>query len=388
MSKTTTAAAAAKPVDYTLANPDTLTKYKVAGEISTKVLEQIKQLLVADARIIDICKKGDELLNEACGKVYKGKNVTKGVGFPTSISVNHVAAHFSPLPSDSEASKQLADGDLVKISLGAQIDGFGAILGDTIVVGSSDIVGKKADVMLAAHLASEAAIRLIKPGNKNWDVTDAVQKIAEAFGCQPCEGILSHNQERNVVDGKKEIILNPSENVKRETHSFEQGEVYGVDILVSSGDGKVKKVDSRTTIFKRAADLKYSLKMPSSRKTLSEIDKTFGAFPFTLRSLGDEKAARIGVIEPQKHGLLLAYEVFEEKPGEFVALFHTTIALGPSGTIKLAGPAPVDTEKLKSDKKLEDEELLKLITAPLKAAKLKKKKSPAAADSAEAVTEA
>lgn len=179
---------------------------------------------------------------------------------------------------------------------------------------------------MAAHLASEAAIRLVKPGNKNWDVTDAVQKIAESFGCQPCEGILSHSQERNVVDGKKEIILNPSENVKRETHSFEEGDVFGVDILISSGDGKVKKLESRTTVFKRAADLKYSLKMPTSRRALSEIDKSFGAFPFTLRSLSektDEKSARMGVIEPQKHGLLLAYDVFEAKPDEFVALFHT-----------------------------------------------------------------
>lgn len=193
-------------------------------------------------------------------------------------------------------------------------------------MGGQPISGKKADVLLAAHLASEAAIRLIKPGGKNWDVTDAVQKIAETFGCKPCEGILSHSQSRNVVDGKKEIILNPSENVKRETHTFEEGDVFGVDILISTGDGKVKKVESRTTVFKRAADLKYSLKMPTSRKALSEIDKSFGAFPFSLRSLSektDEKSARMGVIEPQKHGLLLAYDVFEAKPEDFVALFHT-----------------------------------------------------------------
>ena len=198
--------------------------------------------------------------------------------------------------------------------------------GDTITIGEQTVSGKKADVLMAAHLSSEAAIRLIKPGAKNWDVTDAVQKISEAFGCKPCEGILSHSQERNVVDGKKEIILNPSENIKRETHTFEEGDVIGVDILISSGDGKVKKVDSRTTVFKRVADLKYSLKMPTSRKALSEIDKTFGPFPFTLRALADksdEKLARMGVIEPQKHGLLLAYDVFEARSNEYVALYHT-----------------------------------------------------------------
>ena len=198
--------------------------------------------------------------------------------------------------------------------------------GDTLVVGSETVTGKKADVITAAHLASEAAIRLIKPGGVNWDVTDAVQKIAEAFGCQPCEGILSHSQQRNVVDGKKEIILNPSEKIKRETHTFEEGDVFGVDILISTGDGKVKKMEARTTVFKRVSDFKYSLKLPTSRKALSLIDKHFGAFPFALRTLSeqsDEKSARMGVIEPQKHGLLLAYDVFEAKLDDVVALFHT-----------------------------------------------------------------
>ncbi len=76
-----------------------------------------------------------------------------------------------------------------------------------------------------------------------------------------------------------------------------------------------------------------------------------------------------------KVGLLLAYEVFEEKPGEFVALFHSTIALGPNGTTRLAGPTTFDESKVKSDKSLQDEDLKKMIAAPLKAAKPKKKKS-------------
>jgi len=46
-----------------------------------------------------------------------------------------------------------------------------------------------------------------------------------------------------VIDGKKRIILNPSEGQKRdfETITFAEGEVYGIDILVSSSeDGKVR----------------------------------------------------------------------------------------------------------------------------------------------------
>jgi hypothetical protein len=46
------------------------------------------------------------------------------------------------------------------------------------------VTGRKADAVLAAHLASEAALRLVKPGNESYEVTDTVSKIAEAFKCK------------------------------------------------------------------------------------------------------------------------------------------------------------------------------------------------------------
>ena len=57
--------------------------------------------------------------------------------------------------------------------------------------------------------------------------------------------MLSCQQTQNVIDGKKRIILNPAEGQKKdfETVTFAEGEVYGIDILVSSGeDGKVKVI--------------------------------------------------------------------------------------------------------------------------------------------------
>ena len=57
--------------------------------------------------------------------------------------------------------------------------------------------------------------------------------------------MLSCQQTQNVIDGKKRIILNPSEGQKRdfEAATFAEGEVYGIDILVaSSEDGKVSTV--------------------------------------------------------------------------------------------------------------------------------------------------
>jgi len=55
--------------------------------------------------------------------------------------------------------------------LGAHVDGFIAVVAHTIVIGSSSekkVTGRKADVVLAAHFASQAALRLLKPGTEVW----------------------------------------------------------------------------------------------------------------------------------------------------------------------------------------------------------------------------
>jgi hypothetical protein len=65
--------------DYTLNNPDTLTKYKTAAQISEKVLAEVSKLCLAGEKIIDICQKGDKLIEEEVAKVYRGKKILKGV---------------------------------------------------------------------------------------------------------------------------------------------------------------------------------------------------------------------------------------------------------------------------------------------------------------------
>lgn len=103
---------------------------------------------------------------------------------------NNLPCH-PPCRSDPQSAQKLANGDVVKLHLGAQIDGFAAITAETIVVGAtpeSPVTGRRADVLRAAWTAAEVAMRLVRVGNKNWQVTDAVNKVAAAWDCKPVEG--------------------------------------------------------------------------------------------------------------------------------------------------------------------------------------------------------
>ncbi|KAJ3518487.1 hypothetical protein NM688_g9434 [Phlebia brevispora] len=193
--------------------------------------------------------------------------------------------------------------------------------------------------------------------------------------------MLSCQQTQNVIDGKKRIILNPSESQKKEFEAvtFAEGEVWGIDILVSSGeDGKARAEDSRTTIYQKDSTVTYQLKMKTSRLIFSEVQKKAGAFPFNIRSLEDEKKARLGLQEAVQHALVKPYDVIYTPANTFVAAFHFTIALLPAGPVLVTAP-PVwyKPEIVKTEKELEDAEIKELLTKPLREDKKKAKKAKA-----------
>ncbi|QKX57894.1 uncharacterized protein TRUGW13939_05014 [Talaromyces rugulosus] len=391
-------------VDYTLNNPDTLTKYKTAAQISQKVLESVTGWCLEGSKIIEICQKGDQLLDEEIAKVYKGKKISKGVGHPTTVSPSSFVTPYTPLVSDTEeAETTIKAGEVIKIQLGAQIDGFGTIVSDTIVVPSSEsqdvVEGREADLIHATYYANELLLRLMVPPGLLASGTDEekakaaaqkpptqshisnlIEKVAKTYGVNVVENTTSWLFERNEIEANKKIILSPGSGVKGEG-SAEVGEVWGVEVGLSLGSGKVKTLPQRPTLHRRTTTT-YILKRPSSRQTLSEIVKRFGTFPFSLRQLEDEKAAKVGVVECVRGGVVRQYEPAGDSDNAAVSRLLTTIAITKNGLTRLAAPPAPDLTKFKTDKKIEDEEILKILEQPLARStgskgKNKKKKKPA-----------
>ncbi|KAE9367310.1 curved DNA-binding protein-like protein [Stipitochalara longipes BDJ] len=391
-------------IDYTLNNPDTLTKYKSAAQISQKVLDAVTKLCVAGEKIVTICEKGDKLLDEEISKVYRGKkDLKKGISHPTTVSPSSFVTPYTPLTSDeAEAAVTLKEGEAIKIQLGAQIDGFGTIVCDTIIIPKADdasdvIEGRNADLLLACHYANELLLRLMVPPGllasgtdeekakaakvkapTQSKITTLLEKVVKSYDCNLVESTTSWQFERNEIEGKKKIILAPGDGAKGEGIP-EVGEVWGVEMGVSLGSGKIKNFENRTTLHRRTT-LTYALKRPSSKKILNEVVKKFGTFPFSLRQLEDERDAKVGVVECVRGNVFRQYEVVGDKDGDAVARLLTTIAITKNGLQKIAAPPAPDLSKIKSDKKITDEEVLKILEQPLAKetkSKNKKKKKPA-----------
>lgn len=369
---------------HTPASDLVVTKYNMAAAVVNSVLQNLINKCVPGQSIRELCELGDkEILEKTTQLFKKEKEIKKGVAFPTCISVNNCVCHFSPLKSEKEVC--LAAEDVVKLDLGAHVDGYIAVAAHTLVVKepgdiTTKITGKKADVILAAYYALEAAIRMLKPGqHKNVEITDVIQKVAESFKCKPVENMLSHQLKRNKIDGEKQVIQNPGEKQRQELEKcdFEQYDVFALDILITTGDGKTKEMDTRTTVYMKNEDVIYQLKLKGSRAFFSDADKRFGSLPFTLRAFDDEVKTKMGIGECERHNLMKPFPVLYEKDGEYVAQMKATVLLMPNGLLRVTGLPNFDPKALyESEYKIEDAKIQHLIQSSLKPNK--KKKKPAA----------
>ena len=235
--------------EETLSTPGVIEKYQTAAKVTNGTLFSYQDVLAklikkvsVGSKIIDLCAFGDMNMLEELNKYFTKKPVFKGIAFPTCISINNVCGYNSPMPEDSTSVKE---GDLVKIEIGAHVDGFAALLAHTIIVQSdakAPVTGKKADVTLAAYKAAQAALRLIKPGSFNNQVTEVIGKVCESYEVNPLEGVLSHDMKKHLIDGNKVIINKESFEQKVDDQEFQVHDVIALDVFVSSGDGKPKEV--------------------------------------------------------------------------------------------------------------------------------------------------
>uniref|UniRef100_A0A2R9B898 Peptidase M24 domain-containing protein n=1 Tax=Pan paniscus TaxID=9597 RepID=A0A2R9B898_PANPA len=312
--------------EQTIAEDLVVTNYKMGGDIANGVLWSLVDASSSGVSVLSLCEKGDAVIMQETGKIFKKeKEMKKRIAFPTSILVNNYQDYI------------LKEGDLVKIDLGVHVNGFITNVARTFVTDvaqGTQVTGRKADVIKAAHRCAETALCLVTPGNQNTQVTEAWNKVAHLFNCMPIEGMLSHQLKQHVIDGEKTITQNPTDQQKKD-HEKAEFEVHEV----------------------------YAMK------------RHFDAMPFTLRACEDEKKARMGVVECAKHEMLQPFNVLYKKEGEFVAQFKFTVLLLPNGPMQITS-GPFQPDLYKSEMKVQDAELKTLLqsSASRKTQKKKKKK--------------
>jgi methionyl aminopeptidase len=173
-SKVGTASNSASPYTggITIKSPQEIAAMRQAGGIVGAVLSLLRRSVepgITTKELDSIAYK--EIIRHGAKPTFKGYR-----GFPASIctSINEEIVHGIP------GKRALNQGDIIKMDVGATLDGFigDAAISMAVGQGSPDAIG----LMEATRQSLEKGISAAQPGNRVGDIGAAIQEFSEARG--------------------------------------------------------------------------------------------------------------------------------------------------------------------------------------------------------------
>ncbi|AGJ63324.1 type II methionyl aminopeptidase [Saccharolobus islandicus] len=290
---------------------DELNKLLLAGKIASKARDEVSLNVKANAKVLDICEEVESIILE--NKAFPS--------FPCNISINSEAAHYSPVINDE---KRIPEGAVVKLDLGAHIDGY---ISDTATTISLD--AKYQRLLDASKTALEAAITNFRAGLSVGEIGRVIEKMIRAQGYKPIRNLGGHLIRRYELHAGV-FIPNVYE---RGLGAIQSDSVYAIEPFATDGGGEV--VEGKDVTI-------YSLKNPnvkglSARESelLDFIYTHFNYLPFSERWLKEFSTnvdeLRNNIKNLIKKGALRGYPILLEiKKGVVSQFEHTVIVKGNS----------------------------------------------------------
>ena len=292
--------------------------YVKAGKIAGEVRENVRQKDWIGSTLAEIC---DYVESEIIKRGAK-------CAFPVNTSLNEVAAHYTAEPNDP---KTVSDSDLVKIDLGAQINGY---IADTAVTVNYD--PQYDSLVQAAENALQAAMSMIKVGVKSKDVGRKIQNTIMDMGLKPIANLSGHSLDQYTIHAGKTVPNMWTIG----SFSFSENEAFACEPFVTTKNalgfvrnGKIKN------IFALAS--RKMTKDDEADKLLEYIWNNFNMLPFALRWIvkeWEEKEARKLLDFLIKKKAVKAYAILVEANGKTVAQAeHTFIPTQTGVTVTTIG---------------------------------------------------
>lgn len=293
--------------------------YVNAGKIAGEVRELVRKKDWIGKTVFEICEWVEDEIKKRGAKC----------AFPVNTSINEIAAHYTAEPDDPIT---ITDSDLVKIDLGAQINGY---IADTAVTVCYDI--QYDGLVQAAENALSNAMSMVKTGVKASDIGRTIETTIKQLGYKPIANLSGHSLEQYTIHAGKSIPNIWSIG----GFTLSEKTAYACEPFVTTDDGGG---------FVRNGQIKNIFALSSRKKTKNEdadklldfIWRNFNMLPFALRWIVkeyEEKKARELLQFLVKKKAVQAYPILIEVNEKRVAQAeHTFIPNEAGATITTISP--------------------------------------------------
>ena len=277
--------------------------YIKAGKIASEAVKFARNLIKPGMPLLEIADMIEAKIVELGGKP----------AFPVNLSINEIAAHYTPSYNDETKAS-----GLLKVDIGVHIDGC---IADTAF--SIDLENNQENKALieAAELAVKNACDTIKAGIPIRQIGKAVEEAIKSKGFTPIHNLSGHEIGSYLVHAG---ITIPNYDNSQEL-PIEEG-AYAIEPFATTGLGTVKDgKPSGIYRLERAGNVRDSF----ARDVLAFIDEEYQTLPFCSRWLYKKFGTRaiLAIRRIEEAGLVHHYPQLIEAGSKKVSQAEHTVLL-------------------------------------------------------------
>lgn len=261
-----------------------LENLRECGRIHRNLKDHLKTYIKPGMKVIDLVEYIENNIKKSIK--YDGNHIKSGVAFPTGISINNCAAHWTPELSDNRV---ISEDDILKVDFGIHKNGY--IIDSAFTHSFSN----KYDALIeSTREANSVAIKNSGIDAILSDIGKEVKEVIESYELElnnkiyplkPVIDLTGHSIARyNIHSGKS--VPNIAVPFYRERMKY--GEIYAIEPFATTGTGRVKESGFCSHYMISKLNLQDKRLSNDDKKYIRNIYKKYLSLPFCTRWLEKE----------------------------------------------------------------------------------------------------
>ncbi len=277
-------------------------KFMEAGKIGKRALEKALSEIEPNRTFVQVADAVEKEIFDLGAKP----------SFPINLSTNNEAAHFTPAYNDKKVFKT---GDVVKVDIGASIDGCLSDNAATIEVGNS---GKYSDLIDSTKEALQKAISTVRPGQQVRNIGRAINEVISSYGFKPVRNLGGHGI--GVYDLHSDPFIPNFDDSNG--YALKAGTVIAIEPFATTGIGMIHNGPGGNI---------YIWSAPKGDES-NVVYKAYNTIPFAGRWLHGQVPDHVSYIKNMvKKKQISQFAILKEHRGSMIAQSEHTIIIDRDG---------------------------------------------------------
>ncbi|KAL7409822.1 peptidase M24A, methionine aminopeptidase [Mrakia frigida] len=304
----------------------TYSSIRRAAEVHRLVRAHARKTIKPGMTMLEIV----ENIEDGTRALVEEKGMEAGIGFPTGVSLNDCAAHYTPNAGDKTI---LREGDVLKVDFGVHVNG--KIVDSAFTLNFEPTYD---ELLKAVKAATNTGLQVSGIDVRMCDIGEAIQETMESYevdlgsgNIKPVKAISNlngHSIHPYSIHGTKLIPM-----VKNDDQTkMEEGEYFAIETFGSTGRGRVIEQGVCSHYAMSKTYDASGLKRETAKSLLKKLTSSFGTLPFCRRFIDrfGETGYLMGLNELVANDIVQAYPPIIDSPGSKTAQYEHTILLRPT----------------------------------------------------------